>query len=244
MTQQASNPQACRPNPEYNSSDGWSYPAITTQCVSASAANDWDYLKVVLGFVTQSSACSQGHWCGNRDRIYFTGQSMGGMSSLQWATQDPASDYYLGATCFGDLRPKAITAASPGGSRLNELNLGGRVPALVMQGSADHVAVPVLPAGRMRNFSSGSDSRLAVKDYPNIPHFLAELLGDRLDALVVQAVGVLGLGNYRPKPDGTRDKVHLLLQADTQQGGAFLKDHLPAYLQGGCPAKVGGATSI
>ena len=85
-----------------------------------------------------------------RSRIFFSGQSMGGMSALQFATPDPTSrpcsqrqscrKAVFCLLCFcrryflGSLRPAAVAACSPGGSRNNDLELQGQVPTLLLQG--------------------------------------------------------------------------------------------------------------
>ncbi|CAE7941998.1 unnamed protein product [Symbiodinium necroappetens] len=122
-------------------------------CISASGANDWDYVRTVLQAVTEGAICRAtvpGGWCGDRSRIFFSGQSMGGMSALQFATPDPTSrpcsqrqscrKAVFCLLCFcrryflGSLRPAAVAACSPGGSRNNDLELQGQVPTLLLQG--------------------------------------------------------------------------------------------------------------
>ncbi|CAE7557743.1 unnamed protein product [Symbiodinium pilosum] len=215
---------ACHKVTEEHQKEWASYTQIPGNCISASGANDWDYVRTVLQAVTQGAVCNAtvpGGWCGDRSRIYFTGQSMGGMSALQFATPDPSSRYFLGS-----LGPAAIAACSPGGSRNNDLELQGQVPTLLIQGSQDLVAVPVPWAGHDRNLV-----RIA-----NMKVFQAMVTNDTLVQLARQSLP----GDFQNlSPDD------LLILADVRQGGALLAEYLPDLADiAGFPDRKGRMTGI
>lgn len=108
-------------------------------CASTTAANDWDYLKKVLKFVWKKFDI-------DRERVYFTGQSMGGMASMQFAVGK-------GKYWMQDFRPAAIVACSAGGARKNDMELNGEVKTLLMHGYLDAIAPATVWAGYTRDFS-------------------------------------------------------------------------------------------
>ncbi|CAK0850732.1 unnamed protein product, partial [Prorocentrum cordatum] len=118
-----------------------------TNCTSSGRANDWDYMKTVVQFVVQQFRA-------DKTRIYFSGQSMGGMATLQFAVAE--GKYALPK----DLQPAAIAPCSPPGSRMNQLELFGK--------EALYVASPIRLAQAMK--VAGITN---VSDIPSdIPHFL------------------------------------------------------------------------
>jgi len=193
-------------------------------------------MKLMLEFLVDRPECRSGGWCGDRRRIYFSGQSMGGMVSLQFATPDPESIYYLGDTCIGNLRPAAVVACSPGGSRSSALDLRGEVPTLVMQGSGDLVAPPVVGAGlvRVRHAVVGGETKF-VQAY--MTEEWKRLLGESGPGGVMRRAHDYLLPG-QPLPRRHRDRTAVLLQADAQQGGALLEGRLPASWGAGCPDRM------
>jgi len=107
-----------------------STPQIPTVCQSASGANDYDYFKQVMEFVVPQYNV-------DAERIYLTGQSMGGMSSLQWAMGK-------GPYALGEYRPAAIAPCSSGAARSSYAKLDAEVPTLLMWGYQDDIAPPTL----------------------------------------------------------------------------------------------------
>jgi len=214
---------ACRSVPREQQEKWSSYAQVPANCASASGANDWDYVRKVLEEVTAGEICAPGNWCGDRSRIYLTGQSMGGMSALQWATPDPSSRYFL-----KDLQPAAIAACSPGGSRNNDLDLQGQVPTLLMQGSSDTTAVPVAWVGYTRD----------LRRITNTPHWKRIASNDTLVQAALQSLPA----EFQNMPPGDT-----LLLADVRQGGALLAEYLPELVESqmsGFPDRMGRITGI
>lgn len=130
------------------------------KCASASAANDWDYMHYIVPFVVR-------HYRGDSRRIYFTGQSMGGMAAVQFSVNK--GRYALPE----QFRPAAVAACSSSGSRNNQAELNGVVPTLLMQGDADNLA-PGTPAhGYTRKGLAWDATAL------NEMHFFVKLRKDR-----------------------------------------------------------------
>eukprot|EP00928_Gymnodinium_smaydae_P071342 TRINITY_DN54964_c0_g1_i1.p1 TRINITY_DN54964_c0_g1~~TRINITY_DN54964_c0_g1_i1.p1 ORF type:complete len:548 (+),score=36.60 TRINITY_DN54964_c0_g1_i1:64-1644(+) len=109
---------------------------IPTVCMSASGANDAEYMERVLRFVIS-------HYVADSRRIYFSGQSMGGMASLQFAAPNGGLPQ--------DIRPAAIAPCSAGASRSSVAQLHGVVPTLLLWGYADGTAPPTVWQGQNRN---------------------------------------------------------------------------------------------
>jgi len=199
-------------------------------CASASGANDWDYVRSVLYYVTsRNSLCADCR--GDKDHIYFSGQSMGGMSSLQFAAPQRDNKYNM-----GPYSPKAIAACSAAGGSNNDLNLMGKVPTLLMQGSRDTIAVPTVWAGYNRN-----DPYYAQEGFlPKSDRMQRMYLND---TLVGHAIQVSGLNVDVPKKEMKGRRINLLLMADLQTGGSFLEHYTSAAEQKGllgCPDKFRG----
>ncbi|OLP97782.1 hypothetical protein AK812_SmicGene19826 [Symbiodinium microadriaticum] len=218
------NPNACHKVSEAHQKAWSAFSQIPMNCISASGANDWDYVRTVLQAVTEGAICRAtvpGGWCGDRSRIFFSGQSMGGMSALQFATPDPTSRYFLGS-----LRPAAVAACSPGGSRNNDLELQGQVPTLLLQGSRDLVAVPVPWAGHDRDLV-----RITLTSA-----WKALVTNDTLVQLALRSL---------PAAFHNFTKTSILLLADVRQGGAALLEHLPNLTDAaGFPDRKGRMTGI
>jgi len=179
---------------------------------------------------------------GDSNRIYFTGQSMGGMSSLQFATQDTSSSYFLGGACGHDLRPAAIVACSPGGSRNNVLDLDGKVMALVMQGSTDAIAPATFASGYLRNITVNE----TLMVYARKDDAFTTLIDSNTDDIVGKAASLLNVSADPPNEDagGRQYQTGLVLQANAQTGGQFLDGKLNTSLIPGCADKTGMLTGI
>ncbi|CAE8614297.1 unnamed protein product [Polarella glacialis] len=234
-------PESCRSTSPEERAKYSTYPMIPTKCMSASGANDWDYVRKVVQFVTGSPECRSGagtlsgsSWCGDETRMYFTGQSMGGMASIQFAAGD--GKYALPARH----RPAAVVASSAGGSRNNRASLHGQVPTLLMQGSNDHIAAPVVWAG-FRRSPRKTLQALTVGE----PFTSMRILGNA--SLLKHAERILGMNGPLPTRRKPSARVRFLLQADTAWGGALLA-HEAARLSErgelGCADYRGVATSI
>mmetsp|Transcript_75791 Transcript_75791/g.190633 ORF Transcript_75791/g.190633 Transcript_75791/m.190633 type:complete len:641 (+) Transcript_75791:53-1975(+) len=236
-TQLALNPAGCQNNSKSTRKQVFKsgiQPMYTIQCASASAANDWDYFKKALGFVVGGDACTRAGFtkatCVDKARIYYTGQSMGGMSSIQFATSQTESPYYMGNTLAGDLRPAAIVACSAGGSRNNDVDLMGKVPALIMQGATDYISAATPPLGYM---FKGRTDRLAWARGKSLTKALPVVLPQATLYLDIQ------LSNDAPV---SLQKAYVL-QADVQQGGELLADAL-GKLEPPCNDKLGNPTGL
>jgi len=81
----------------------------------------------------------------------LTGQSMGGMSSLQWAMKN-------GKYKLGEYRPAAIAPCSAGGARSSYAELDAEVPTLLMWGYEDDIAPATLWQGYDRHNNYLPDS--------------------------------------------------------------------------------------
>jgi len=162
-----------------------------TNCTSSGRANDWDYMKTVVQFVVQQFRA-------DKTRIYFSGQSMGGMATLQFAVAE--GKYALPK----DLQPAAIAPCSPPGSRMNQLELFGKVPTLLMWGFTDDISPPSAFAGYARDYRK-----------------LQEALYVASPIRLAQAMKVAGITNVSDIPS---DIPHFLLYVDVLTGGAFLSE--------------------
>ena len=130
---------------------------------------------------------------------------MGGMSSLQFASPDPESKYFL-----GDVAPAAVAACSPGGSRNNDLELQGKVPTMLIQGSRDTIAVPLPWAGYTRDIQQ---QIFQTRQWKNGLEAATGLLQQRANNSL--------LAEFRAQ----FSDLDLLLLADVRQGGALLSGY-------------------
>jgi len=208
-------------------------PQIPTQCQSASGANDWTYMKKVMDFVDH-------HYKIDRERIYLTGQSMGGMSSLQWAMQ--SGDYDL-----GQYRPAAIAPCSAGAARSHYAELKGQVPTMLMWGYEDSIA----PATAWQGYSRNLDYWL-----PKSPTMKAQILnGAQRHELKKQALKYtkdsFPTNPCRVCPHSVSHKDRklccLILWANTLSGGELLEGsdaqkYLESTKQLSCPNDMGVLT--
>mmetsp|Transcript_93561 Transcript_93561/g.227307 ORF Transcript_93561/g.227307 Transcript_93561/m.227307 type:complete len:629 (+) Transcript_93561:148-2034(+) len=226
-THLAKNPRACR-----NVNARQRTRQITWKnCSSASGANDWDYVHKVLDFVAGRANCAGLR--GNMNRIYLSGQSMGGMASIQFAVPQPGNKYNL-----GKYRPKAIVACSPGGSRVNTANLQGKVPTMVMQGYKDDIAPGSVWIGYNRSDPYYVKSSWLVRS--NLFLALAQN-----DTLVQNALNLSGKNRNVPLTGQTGLRASILLNADTQSGGALLRAQTEALARRGhigCQSSFDGST--
>lgn len=218
-TRQELMPRSCRlaPVKALSKESYWKDPgaqSISRVCASSSAANDWDYLRVTVESVINN------HKSADARRIYFAGQSMGGMASCQFAA--PTGKYALPEA----LQPAAIIPCSMGGSRGNDLDLGGTVPAMLMQGYMDDTAPGSVWAGYLRSF-----------DEAKVSEHMKRLLQDA--ALLQAARAVVG--------DEAPATAELLIEADIMSGGHLLHKYTEELLKEkeiGCNSKLGSPTAM
>lgn len=176
----------------YNRQDPGHQMFASGKCASASAANDWDYMKVVLSFMDKTFGI-------DKSRIYFSGQSMGGMASIQFSVE--SGRYALPP----DLRPAGIAPCSASGSRLNDVELGGKTPTLLMHGSYDLYAPGTVWSGFSRDCS----------DLRKSTEFRALLS----DEAVMEKVA--NLTRTEKLPAGRRKRARLFLLADLMAVGTL-----------------------
>lgn len=198
---------------------------IPTLCMSASGANDADYIESVLQFVVD-------HYQADPARIYFSGQSMGGMASLQFAA------FQADRPLDSRVRPAAIAPCSAGASRSSAVQLQGKMPTLLLWGYTDFVAPPTLWAGCNRD----------NKNLTHTAEFSSLLRNSTLRRLALQVVG----GSPHEMCDQrvcSSMECCLLLQANAMTGGKLLQetsvqqtyDHA-GHL--GCENNIGELTSL
>lgn len=224
--------RACRETPKIdlgNDTNETTYPMVPAgKCFSATTANDWDYVRKVVSFVTNSSECREGagtesgkNWCGDAARIYFTGQSMGGMSSIQFSVRE--------GKYAQKERPAAIVSCSAGGARNNDATLDGKVPTLLMQGGRDNVAVPTVFAGFNRHLETLHGSPYYYSYYTSETYKI--LKKDK--SLLTKALEILNMSApLLSKPNYPSQKLaqpqQVLLDADAMWGGALLENYAEA----------------
>eukprot|EP00929_Paragymnodinium_shiwhaense_P118564 TRINITY_DN9047_c0_g1_i7.p1 TRINITY_DN9047_c0_g1~~TRINITY_DN9047_c0_g1_i7.p1 ORF type:complete len:312 (-),score=82.46 TRINITY_DN9047_c0_g1_i7:286-1221(-) len=197
--------------------------------MSTTAADDRLYTEQVLRFVV--------NWYNaDSSRIYFTGQSAGGMASIQFAVPSGAGSLPW------DLQPAAIAAASAGGARNSAATLQGQVPALLMWGYLDTTAPTTIWHGTTRD----------LRSLPSSPQFaqLAREHGLLAEAarIVENATSSLSC-DFDCSPKIANATCCLLLKANTMTGGEFLaktaqEKKLQASHEIGCPDDGGGFSSI
>lgn len=176
----------------------WMMPINPAKCQSASSANDEDYMKQVMEFLVP-------HYNVDIERIYLTGQSMGGMSSLQWAMHSGTYD-------LGKYRPAAIAPCSAGAARAHLAKLDAQVPTLLMWGYEDSVAPPTVWAGYDRD-----------NEYlPTSAAFETLILDTKLQEQALRVTGKMPQNNC--SSDVCEDDICcLMLWANTLTGGDLLK---------------------
>jgi len=108
-------------------------------CATMSAQNDAAFVEAMLQRVITK-------YHGDPERIYFTGQSMGGLATLDMASRMPAA-----------LKPAAIVTTSAGAMRSSTVSLGGEIPALMFHGMKDTI-IPPLPWVGMSNTGEPASS--------------------------------------------------------------------------------------
>jgi dienelactone hydrolase len=221
-----------------------------TNCTSASKANDWEYMKIVVEFVARQ-------FNADKTRIYFTGQSMGGMAALQFSVAE--GKYALPK----DLQPAAIASCSSGGSRMNQMQLYGKVPTQLMWGFKDDVAAPVPSSGYARALAETNDLSAyqparklleVLEEHPaylNLSAFpqsteglLSAPQSQALTALIHQAMQVTGVSNMSDIPSELQS---FLLYADVLTGGALLEgalSELSENQESGCRDSWGEVMSL
>jgi dienelactone hydrolase len=203
-TQMDKDPTVC----EYHHDDDYYYddsPPIPHKCMCASGANDWDYVAQVLRFVVD-------YYTGDATRIYFTGQSMGGMAAVQFAVSE--GKWALPP----EVRPAAIVPSAASAARSFYANLNGTVPTLLMWGYADNTAPPTIWSGYQR-FSSNTSKPLSKGG-------LSDMFSDLIAAeqLKEKALAITGGMPHAMCSEDvcTSQLCCLLLQANVMSGGDLL----------------------
>lgn len=163
-------------------------------CASTTAANDWDYLAGVLRWLWRKYDI-------DKQRIYFTGQSMGGMASLQFAVGKDKGSYWM-----RDFRPAAVVACSAGGARVNDMELHGKVKTLLMHGYLDYTAPATVWAGYTRDLST-----LLQNDTS-----LTRLLTNET---ILRAMNITSNQTW---PEHLEDQQSMVLEANLMAGGKLL----------------------
>lgn len=219
-TTQYKHPRICKPyTGKHRQEDKPAKQVHAGKCQGSSNANDWDYFHIVADFVVRTLH-------GDPRRLYFTGQSMGGQASMQFATAEGKYAMPPG------LAPAAIVACSPGASRRSEVQIKGKVPALLLYGVRDSIAPPSAWSAFNRKqeylFYDPSFQRILEEDGP--------VLKRALDMVGVQI-----------KDEEDEKKGYALVMADCMTGGQLLAEPLESLAEKdlvGCKDRFGHRLSI
>mmetsp|Transcript_50289 Transcript_50289/g.155697 ORF Transcript_50289/g.155697 Transcript_50289/m.155697 type:complete len:609 (+) Transcript_50289:1-1827(+) len=120
--------------------NGWT----SNTCATMSAQDDSSYLASVLHFVVKRYRVDP-------RRIYFFGQSQGGMAALSFAAPGVLPEA---------LRPAAIVVGSAAAARSHSVDLGGSTAVLLLHGARDDIVPPTIWSGVARNTSFLTSTQL------------------------------------------------------------------------------------